>query len=191
MSDDYTPWESDYPSDTAPYEAAPSQDSAGFFDGGGAYASGIDKAAMAADIAAGLESTGITSPWLTTGDFARADRAAYGAQPTAETTGTFGKFGKFLTDAGDLANKYKTPLELLAGGLAFNAKAKNNEKAAQRLSDSRIAELNLKDQQAQQADARYSDSLKGLRPAGLIVQDRLKRVGGGPVFAGNGIINRA
>ncbi len=199
MSDDYTPWESDDPTDTTPSgsESAPvsaqGQDSAGFFDGGGAYA-GSDNTAMAANIAEGLRLAGVDpDSWWgadnkpTSGDFARADRA----QPVTQAGSALGKFEKFLTGAGDFANKYKTPLEMLGRGLQSAAKSKSAEKLAQKQSDARIAELNLKDRQTQAADARYSDSVKGLRPAGIVSQGQLKRVGGSAVFAGNGIINRA
>lgn len=128
--------------------------------------------------------------------------AGPGANPPAKEASMSDKFFKFLNSAGDMANKYKGPLEMLARGVAAGTKGKSDAKAAQRLSDSRIQEINLNsdmrlkevaaiDQTKQAAASRYSDSVKGLRaPGGLINQPRLKRVDGSNVYSGNGLINK-
>lgn len=145
---------------------------------------------------------------LTTGDFSRLDRATQGLDPgQAPTTGDFAradrasgeggsdmasKFSSFLTGTGDFLSKYKGPLEMLGRGVAAAAKSKSDQEAAQKLADSRIAELNAADQLKQQAQGRYSASVSGLRgPIGLINQGRLQRTDGTNVFAGNGLINRS
>lgn len=158
---------------------------------------------VAADLMEGLGVAGVNLDgwnWIggatasdapTTGDFSRADRAA---APT--TTGESGgsslssKFGSFLSGTGDFINKYKTPLEMLGRGIQSAAKSKADEKAAQALSDSRINELKTADQLKQDAAGRYSNSVKGLRTPGLMMQGKLQRVGGTQVFDKNGLVNR-
>jgi hypothetical protein len=126
----------------------------------------------------------------TTGDFARADRALSANQ--SQDTSMASKFGSFLSGASDFLGKYKTPLEMVGRGIQTAMKNKQDEKVAQNLSDSRIRELNQADLIKQNANARYSASVSGLRaPTGLINQVPLHRVDGSQVFGANGQLVKA
>lgn len=166
--------------------AAATPDTYDAYDYGGAGQGGFQPPDIAT-VMEGLSVAGIspdTWSWggsmgdaQTTGDFTRADRAMPGVADSGGSTAS--KFASFLSSAGDFANKYKSPLEMLGRGIQASAKAGNDARVAQRQIDEKIA-----------AQGRYSDSVKGLRKPGLIGQTQLKRLDGSPVYQGNGIINR-
>jgi hypothetical protein len=163
----------------------------------------------AEDIMEGLGATGvdISSWWggdAAAGTPSSATAAAGGSAPVVAgqpAPSIANSFEKFLSGTGDFMNKYKGPMEMLARGVGSAMKSKENEKAAQKLSDNRMAEITKNyelranelataDQLKQNAQGRYSDSVKGLRTGGLINSGKLMRKDGTQVYGNNGLINR-
>ncbi len=160
------------------------------------------------DIMEGLGATGVdVNSWWSDAPASTAasgSAAVDGAAPVAagqRTTSIANSFEKFLSGTGDFMNKYKGPMEMLARGVGSAMKSKENEKAAQKLSDNRMAEITKNyelranelataDQLKQNAAGRYSDSVKGLRTGGLINSGKLMRKDGTQVYGNNGLINR-
>ncbi|MES3041791.1 MAG: hypothetical protein V4730_11670 [Pseudomonadota bacterium] len=184
--------------------------------GGGGQAGWQGSPELAATVMESLQVTGINlDAWKLSGPNGGGDSydlqnvggapGAAGQTPSSITAGEPSiteKFGKFLTGAGEFASKYKVPLEMLGRGVAGAMKSKEDAKAAQRLSDNRMAELNKNyelragemrtaDTIKQEGNARYSDSVKGLRTGGLINSGKLIRKDGSQVYANNGLINRS
>lgn len=113
------------------------------------------------------------------------------ASRKAETAESTNKDGEGLlskiNSVGKWMEQNKELTKILAGAVGGAAAASERRK----LQASRMDEIRLADQLKQEANARYSDSIKGLKqPTGLISKAPLKYKSGANVFDGQGKLNR-
>lgn len=114
--------------------------------------------------------------------------AVYGQQPKAvndtpkDQGGIIGKISGFV-------DKNKALSEMLVKGIAGAASGNQAKKTAEIQARNRLDELKLKNQQEQEANARTSASVAGLRqPVGIINRGPLRRADGTPVFSNGRIV---
>jgi len=112
------------------------------------------------------------------------DPASRGAMPVKLATSNE---PSLLDRVGGAYKKNKGLFDLAGAALSSYASNEAKEKAAEKLAQSRLNELREKDKIDQEGNARFSASVSGLRPSGLIGSSRkLQRVGGGNVFNNTG-----
>lgn len=105
------------------------------------------------------------------------------ANGTPDEGGLLGYLGK----AGDWIERNKKLTELIAGGVAGAVGARERRKDREAVAQSQLDQLRLQDQLKQEANQRYSDSVKGLRqPSGMLYSGPLKYKSGNRVYNDQG-----
>ncbi len=104
-----------------------------------------------------------------------------------KSEGLLSSIGEKLDKAGAWMEKNKKLSELIAGGIGGAVAAREKRKDR----EARTSDLRLQDELKQQADQRYSDSIKGLnKPTGMLYSGPLTRRSGQRVFDDNGRLSK-
>lgn len=104
-----------------------------------------------------------------------------------KSEGLLSSIGEKLDKAGAWMEKNKKLSELIAGGIGGAVAAREKRKDR----EARTSDLRLQDELKQQADQRYSDSIKGLnKPTGMLYSGPLTRKSGQRVFDDNGRLSK-